>query len=103
MNRIVAAAAILLPMASTALAQDRTLAPDGASAYIVSPADGATVRNPVTVIFGLRGMGVAPAGVERLDSGHHHLLIDTELPLMDEPIPFDNYLLHFGSGETEVQ
>lgn len=105
MNRMVAALAIVLGATGLARAQDeeRTMAPDDAMAYIVAPADGATVSSPVTVIFGLRGMGVAPAGVERLDTGHHHLLIDTELPPLDEPIPFSQNLMHFGSGQTEVE
>jgi len=50
----------------------------------------------VTIRFGLRDMGVAPAGLERANSGHHHLLIDTELPPLDKPIPNDFNHLHFG-------
>ena len=75
----------------------------GAAAYIISPADGATVSNPVTVRFGLRGMGVAPAGVERPDAGHHHLLIDLDtLPPAGVPMPMDDKHRHFGGGQTEV-
>ena len=74
-----------------------------ATAYIISPADGATVSNPVTVRFGLRGMGVAPAGVERPDTGHHHLLIDLDaLPPAGVPMPMDDQHRHFGGGQTEV-
>ena len=74
-----------------------------AVAYFISPANGATVSNPVTVRFGLRGMGVAPAGVERPDTGHHHLLIDLDtLPPAGVPMPMDEQHRHFGGGQTEV-
>jgi len=74
-----------------------------AQAYILSPIDGAIVTNPVTVHFGLSGMGVAPAGVDRANTGHHHLLINVEtLPDMSRPIPSDKNHRHFGGGQTEV-
>ena len=65
-------------------------APAGALAYIVSPAHGEQVGTRVKVIFGLTGMGVAPAGVDKANTGHHHLLIDTGLPDLDKPIPADD-------------
>ncbi len=80
----------------------RASSPPGARLYIVSPADGATVSNPVTVVFGLRGMGVAPSGVKRENTGHHHLLVDSALPAMDAPVPADDRHLHFGGGQTET-
>lgn len=92
-----------LALAAAAFAQDRTPAPEGASVYIVSPADGDSVSSPVTVVFGLSGMGVAPAGTEKENTGHHHLLIDTDMPPLDEPIPADDNHVHFGGGQTEVQ
>ena len=93
----------LLVAALPAFASDRTPSPPGAAVYIISPADGATVQSPVTVQFGLKGMGVAPAGIEKDKTGHHHLLIDvTELPPLDEPIPADDNHKHFGGGQTEV-
>ena len=79
-----------------------TPAPAGTELYIISPADGAMVDNPVVVRFGLKGMGVAPAGVERKDTGHHHLLIDTAVPDLTKPIPADEKHRHFGGGQTEV-
>ena len=82
-----------------------TPAPEGAAAYIITPADGAKVASPVKVVFGLKGMGVAPAGVEKEHTGHHHLLIDTPMPqgeALDEPLPNDAQHLHFGKGETEA-
>jgi hypothetical protein len=71
-------------------------------AYIISPADGAVVSNPVRVVFGLKGIGVAPAGTDRPDAGHHHLLIDVDLPPLDLPIPADAEHVHFGAGQTET-
>lgn len=103
MKSIIAAAAILLPLAGAAIAQDRTASPEGASVYIVSPADGDSVTSPVTVVFGLAGMGVAPAGTEVENTGHHHLLIDTDLPPLDEPIPADDNHVHFGGGQTQAE
>ena len=93
--------AVLL-LALPAAAQERTPAPEGAEVYIISPADGATVTSPVSVVFGLRNMGVAPAGVENEGTGHHHLIIDAELPPADEPIPADDNYRHFGGGQTET-
>jgi hypothetical protein len=81
----------------------RTPAPAGATAYIIEPADGATVTNPVRVVFGLKGIGVAPAGTDRADAGHHHLLIDAALPAdLGLPIAKDDTHVHFGGGQTET-
>jgi len=96
-------------LASPALAGE-TASPDGAEVYFINIADGDTVSSPVTIQFGLRGMGVAPAGTEKDHTGHHHLFIDRP-PLgegpdgMDEfewPIPADDNHRHFGGGQTEV-
>ena len=81
---------------------ERSAAPAGATAYIVTPSDGATVTSPVRVAFGLTGAGVAPAGVELPNTGHHHLLIDTRLANFDLPIPADAQHVHFGGGQTET-
>lgn len=71
--------------------------------YIISPTDGSTVKNPIKIIFGLSGMGVAPAGVEMANTGHHHLLIDLDiLPDKNLPIPSDERHRHFGAGQTET-
>lgn len=82
----------------------RTASAEGASVYIISPADSAQVNgDAVTVKFGLKGMGVAPAGVDFPDTGHHHLLVDVVgLPPMDLPIPADANHVHFGKGQTEA-
>jgi len=92
----------LAMFALPAVALDRTPAPEGAKVYIISPQDGATVSSPITVVFGLEGMGVAPAGVEKEMTGHHHLLINTGLPPMDEAVPADENHRHFGGGQTQT-
>ena len=76
---------------------------DEPAAYIVTPANGATVKNPVTVVFGLHApWGVAPAGTKVDKTGHHHLLIDAPLPDLTQPIPKDDQHRHFGGGQTET-
>jgi hypothetical protein len=90
------------PAAAPAAGLPRKAAPEGAVAYIISPEDGATVSNPIRVVFGLRGAGVAPAGVANPSAGHHHLLIDTPVPPLDLPIPADDKHVHFGGGQTET-
>ena len=75
----------------------------GEKVYFISPADGETVHGEVKVIFGLKGMGVAPAGVEVANTGHHHLLIDVDvLPALDGPLPATDNIRHFGGGQTET-
>ena len=87
---------LISPFASISATED-------ALAYIVSPANGAVVNSPVTVIFGLRSpYGVAPAGIVKDQTGHHHLLIDTDLPDLNGPIPNDERHRHFGGGQTET-
>jgi len=84
-------------------AMARSPAPDDAVAYIISPASGAVVNNPVTIRFGLKGMGIAPAGIDKPKTGHHHLLIDVAEPQnFDGPVPKDDHHRHFGGGQTEV-
>ena len=71
--------------------------------YLVAPQNGATVKSPVTVVFGLHSpWGVAPAGTKLDKTGHHHLLIDSELPDLTKPIAKDDKHLHFGGGQTET-
>jgi len=84
-------------------ANEKSKAADNANVYIISPADGETVTNPVKIVFGLEVMGVAPAGIEFTNTGHHHLLIDVvELPDINLPIPSDDNHKHFGKGQTEA-
>src|SRR5882762_5002062 len=86
-----------------AAALPRSASPPGAEAYIISPKDGATVKSPVLVQFGLKGMGVAPAGVKCDNTGHHHLLIDTDAHAdPGAPLPATDKIVHFGKGQTEA-
>lgn len=74
-----------------------------AEVFIISPKNGEKVSSPVEVIFGLKGMGIAPAGVNFPNSGHHHLLINlNELPDLKSGIPADANHLHFGKGQTQA-
>ena len=103
MRRLLLVSALSL-LATLAVAQDRSAAPAGAEVYIISPQNGATVTGPVTVRFGLKGMGIAPAGVKFDNTGHHHLLIDTDLSQvkLDAPLPATDKIVHFGKGQTET-
>jgi len=76
---------------------------DDPTLYFITPQDGDVVSGEFTIQFGLRGMGVAPAGVEQEKTGHHHLLIDLDtLPPMDAPLPKSEQVRHFGGGQTET-
>ena len=89
--------------ASVSFARERTSSPAGAQVYIISPKDGAKVQGPVTVLFGLKGMGIAPAGVKFDNTGHHHLLVDMDVPAdLATPMPATDTLLHFGKGQTQT-
>ena len=95
------AASALFATAGIALAREPS--PAGAEVYIVSPKDGAKVKGPVTVVFGLKGMGIAPAGIKFDNTGHHHLLVDTDAPAdLSKPLPADEHNIHFGKGQTET-
>jgi len=101
-----ALASLLLGSVMMAQAADvpRTASPAGAEVYIISPKDGATVNGSFKVQFGLKGMGVAPAGVDVPDTGHHHLLIDVkDQPDMNAPLPTTDNIRHFGKGQTETE
>lgn len=81
----------------------KTKSVEGAKVYIIAPKNGDTVSSPFTVQFGLKGMGVAPAGVNQPDTGHHHLLVDVEqMPDLNLPLPNNDNVRHFGKGQTEV-
>jgi len=99
---LIAVAASLFGM--TAVHAQRTPAPDNAEVYIIWPHNGAVIDGGrFWLRMGLRNMGVAPKGVERKGTGHHHVLIDTDLPPADKEIPSDRNHLHFGAGETEAR
>jgi hypothetical protein len=95
--------AAAIGFAADAQESKRTPAPSGAYVYFHYPLNGSTVLSRFKVRIGLRNMGVAPAGTQRAGTGHHHLLIDTELKSFDVPIPNDAQHLHLGNGQTEVE
>jgi Domain of unknown function (DUF4399) len=103
MNRLLLGLS-LAAIAILAVAQDRTAPAANAEVYFVAPADGAKLRGPVTVRFGLKGMGIAPAGVKFDNTGHHHLLVDTDLSEIDlnAALPATDKVVHFGKGQTET-
>jgi hypothetical protein len=95
---------VLLALACSAAIADQTPAPAGAAVYIIKPAADARVKSPVSVVFGLTGMGIAPAGVKFDNTGHHHLLVDTEQPAdLTQPLPVSDGVRHFGKGQTETK
>ncbi|OCR25801.1 rod shape-determining protein RodA [Pseudomonas syringae] len=101
-----ALAGLLLSASLLANAADvpHTASPAGAEVYIISPKDGSTVPGTFKVQFGLKGMGVAPAGVDVPDTGHHHLLIDVkDQPDPNAPLPVSDNIRHFGKGQTETE
>ncbi|MEQ5815467.1 DUF4399 domain-containing protein [Marinobacter sp. NFXS11] len=106
MNRIAItlfSALLIAPVAAIAESM-MSEAPANADVYFVQPTDGATVDQTFKVVFGLRNMGVAPAGVEKAGTGHHHLLIDTDVPSdLSQPLPATDHVKHFGGGQTETE
>jgi hypothetical protein len=103
MNRLLLVFGAAL-IASLAVAQERTAPAPNAEVYFIAPQNGATVHGPVTVRFGLKGMGIAPAGIKFDNTGHHHLLVDTDVSelKLDAPLPATDKVLHFGKGQTET-
>jgi hypothetical protein len=97
---------VLVGMASVVSAQapPKTKSVEGTTVYIISPKNGETVGQTFTVRFGLKGMGIAPAGVQSANTGHHHLLVDlAEPPNMDAALPVTDNIRHFGAGQTEAE
>lgn len=91
------------PGPTTSASAGETPSPKDAQLYIGWPNNGEVIRkSPFRVWFGLRNMGVAPAEVARINTGHHHLIVDAELPPFGERIPSDRNHLHFGGGQTEA-
>src|SRR6266852_412234 len=93
------------PAAPAASDTGQSPAPAGAHTYIINLKNGDTVTSPFKVQFGLTSnMGVAPAGVDKGNVGHHHLLIDTTLTAeeMTQPLISDAQHIHFGKGQTET-
>lgn len=96
-------AVLLFALSCGAAVAGSTPSPPGAYVYIGWPTNGQVLpARPFRVWFGLRNMGVAPKDVKFPNTGHHHLLIDTDLPPFDQEIPSDRNHRHFGAGETET-
>lgn len=95
----------LFSLMTSPLANDLvSKSPPDATLYIIEPIDGATVSKTFKVIFGLSGMGVAPAGTNIENTGHHHILIDMDkLPDLTKPLPATDQIRHFGGGQTETE
>ena len=100
---VLVAVAALLAANRPAAADERKAMPEGAREYIIWPADGQVISGKFWLRMGLSAGGIAPAGVEKKFTGHHHVLIDVDLPPLDEPIPNDKNHLHFGKGQTEAR
>jgi hypothetical protein len=103
MSRLLLALGVCL-VAAFAVAADRMAAPAGAEVYFIAPQNGAKLHSPVTIKFGLKGMGIAPAGIKFDNTGHHHLLVDTDVSelKLDAPMPATDKIVHFGKGQTET-
>ena len=106
-RQLIMSVMVLSGLLTSAVAADKLekrKSPKGAKAYIISPKDGKTVGKKFTVRFGLKGMGIAPAAIDKENTGHHHLLIDVDkVPNLDLPLVATDNIRHFGGGQTEVQ
>jgi hypothetical protein len=91
----------LQAQALSKIGMDLTPAPAGAKVYFIEPKNGAEIKGPVKVLFGLSGMGIAPAGTQKENTGHHHLLVDNPT-VQPGPLPQTEQVLHFGGGQTEA-
>lgn len=101
--RVVAAQGDAAAPAPTTTARTRQASPNDAVVYFIYPKDGDTIFPSSTIRFGLRNMGVAPAGIAKPNTGHHHLLVDVPTPALDDPIPADLNHIHLGGGQTELR
>ncbi|MDB9813576.1 DUF4399 domain-containing protein [Gammaproteobacteria bacterium] len=94
---------ISLLFANGLIALELSKGSSAAAVYFISPANNDIVSDEVIVKFGLQNFGVSPAGLNVNGTGHHHLIIDDDLPKMGQPIPADKNHIHFGKGQTEVK
>jgi hypothetical protein len=103
MSRLLFAFGVCL-VAAFAAAADRIAPPAGAEVYFIAPQNGAKLHSPITIKFGLKGMGIAPAGIKFDNTGHHHLLVDSDVSelKLDAPMPATDKIVHFGKGQTEA-
>jgi hypothetical protein len=104
MKQIALAAALALALATGMALADPKPMPENAKVYIIWPQDGQVIHGgKFWIRMGLSGAGIAPAGIEKANTGHHHLLVDVDLPPLDREIPNDKNHLHFGLGQTEAR
>jgi len=104
LRKILIAVSAMAALGSPLTYAARATSPENAEAFIIWPSDGTVITGgKLWVRMGVRNMGICPKGVDLPNVGHHHLLIDTDLPSFDEPIPSDRNHLHFGAGETEAR
>lgn len=106
-HSIIASLVTIFLSAALPVAADQTGLSSAVSAearvWIQSPVDMQEVSSPIVVVFGSESVSISPAGVERENSGHHHLMVDLDkLPAMDMPLPGSAQLIHFGKGQTET-
>jgi uncharacterized protein DUF4399 len=101
---VLVVSAVIAAVAMTPIVHAQTPAPAGATVYFINLKDSDAVTSPFKVQFGLTGMGIAPAGIERANTGHHHVLVDTRLTEAEAKaaVPMDMRHLHFGGGQTET-
>ena len=71
--------------------------------YFISPQDGVSLTSPIKVIFGIENFNISPAGIDKCNAGHHHLIIDAEIPDLSMPIPSSKNYIHFGGGQTQTE
>ena len=104
LSRRLALACCLTACSIATAATELPSAPPGAEVYFISPTHGEHFAGKFVVRFGLRGMGVAPAGVDLPGTGHHHLLINADpLPDLTQALPASAQVMHFGQGQTETE
>ncbi len=104
MRQVQYAAAALMLGLGVAHAQEKHW-PADAKVFFVEPQNGAVLTGPVKVVMGVKGIEIAPAGTEKANAGHHHILIDTDVPTGDKalyPMPMEDNLKHFGKAQTEA-
>ena len=100
----IAALGLSILMGNTATAETAHW-PEGAKVFFVEPKNGAEISGPVKVVMGVQGIEIAPAGTDKPNTGHHHILIDTDAPTGEKalaPLPTDDNIKHFGKGQTET-
>lgn len=104
MWKLIFAAVVATALSGTVALAGTTPISKEASVYIIWPKDGMVIKGgKLWVRMGLKNAGIAPAGVQKPNTGHHHLIIDAPLPPFDQEIPADKHHLHFGAGQTEVR